>query len=85
MSGWKSHNQLTTNTLWPQPRQPGPSRLKHLERRAEAHTAAANAADASEATDNSESRTAAVNAADATDDATLKKPTGGLTDDTSEK
>ena len=26
-----------------------------------------------------------MNAADATDDATLKKPTGGLTDDTSEK
>ena len=30
-------------------------------------------------------RTAAVNTVDATDDATLKKPTGRLTDDTSEK
>ena len=74
----------------PQPRWPDPSRLRRRERPAEARTAAAKAADApeadaSEATDNSESRTAAVNAADVTEDATLKKPTGGLTDDTSEK
>ena len=74
----------------PQPRRPGPSCHRRRERHAEARTAAENAADApkadaSEATDNSESRTAAVNAAAATDDATLKKPTGRLTDGTSEK
>ena len=73
-----------------QPQRPGPSRLRRRERSAEACSAAANTADApeadaSEATDNSESHTAAVNTADATEDATLKKPTGGLTDDTSKK
>ena len=65
-------------------------RIRRRERCAEAGTAAANAAvapeaDASKATDNLEFRKAAVNAADATEAATLKKPTGKLTDDTSEK
>ena len=74
----------------PQPRRPGPSCLRCSERRAEACTAAENAADApeayaSEATDNSEIRTAAVNAADATEAATVKKPTGRRSDGTSEK
>ena len=73
-----------------QPRRPSPSRLRPRERRAEARTAAENAAgapeaDASEATDNSELRTAAVNAADATETATVKKPTGRRSDGTSEK
>ena len=67
--------------LWRQ----GPSHLGCHERRAEDSSAAANTAvapkvDASEATDNSEFHTAAVNAADTTDAATLKKPTGKLTD-----
>ena len=53
----------------PQPRQPGPSRLRRHERRAEARIAAENAADAPKA-DASEA---------------LKKPIGRLTDDTSEK
>ena len=65
-------------------------RIRRRERCAEAGTAAANAAvapeaDASKATDNLEFRKAAVNAADATEAATLKKPTGKLTDDTSEE
>ena len=74
----------------PQPRRPGPSRLRRCERCAEARTAAENAADApeadaSEATDNSEFRTAAVNTADATEAATFKKPIGRWSDGTSEK
>ena len=54
-----------TNQVRPQPRWAGPSCLRRSERRAEARTAAANAADASitdasKATDNSEFRTTAV-------------------------
>ena len=63
--------------MQPQQRRPGRFRLRRREQCAEASTAAANAADATEA----DAFEAAVNA----DDATLKKPTGRLTDNTSEK
>ena len=69
----------------PQPRRPGPSRLRRRERCAEARTAAENAADTSEATDNSDFGTAAVNTTDITEAATFKKPIGRWSDGVSEK
>ena len=78
--------------MWPQPRQPDPSRYRRCERHAEAHTSAANAADnpevyASEAADNMENRTAAVNAADTTDmneAEVFRKLSSNLIEDSSE-